>query len=168
MATQFHRAQHKKTRLRLAIAGPAGSGKTYNALMIGFGLGGPVVLIDTEGKADELAHLGEYDVCSLAAPFTPEKYVEAITAAENAGYEVIIIDSLSHAWADLGGAQDVQGQAAEQGGNANALEEALLQSRCHIIAIPCSPKEDEPTTDNGNPIQQTTKPAPTANKKRLF
>ncbi len=63
MAIQFHRAQRKKARLRLAIAGPAGSGKTYSALLIAFGLGGRTAMIDTERGSGELyAHLGDYDV----------------------------------------------------------------------------------------------------------
>ncbi|MBM7855876.1 hypothetical protein JOC37_002297 [Desulfohalotomaculum tongense] len=117
MAIQFHRAQRKKARLRLAIAGPAGSGKTYSALLIAFGLGGRTAMIDTERGSGELyVHLGDYDVCSLEAPFIPEKYVEAIQAAEGAGYDNIIIDSLSHAWAGPGGVLDIHGHAADRGG----------------------------------------------------
>jgi len=90
---QFHKAERKKSRLRLAIAGPAGSGKTYSALLIAFGIGGRVAMIDTERGSGELyAHLGDYDVCVITPPFTPEKYIEAIHEAEQAGYNVIIID----------------------------------------------------------------------------
>lgn len=175
MAIQFHRAQRKKARLRLAIAGPAGSGKTYSALLIAFGLGGRTAMIDTERGSGELyAHLGDYDVCSLEAPFVPEKYVEAIRAAEGAGYDNIIIDSLSHAWAGPGGVLDIHGHAADRGGNSwtawrqvtprhNELVDAMLLSRCHIIATLRSKMEHVQTTENGktvikkvgmNPIQR--------------
>ncbi|MDR9788379.1 MAG: AAA family ATPase [Peptococcaceae bacterium MAG4] len=77
-----------------------------------------MALIDTERGSGELyAHLGEYDVCSIEAPFTPEKYIEAIRAAEGAGYDTIIIDSLSHAWAGPGGVLDIHGHAADKSGN---------------------------------------------------
>ena len=175
MSIQFHRAQRKKAKLRLAIAGPAGSGKTYGSLQLGFGLGGRIALIDTERGSGELyAHLGEYDACTLEAPFTPEKYVEAIQAAENAGYQIIIIDSLSHAWAGPGGVLDIHGHAADKGGNSwtawrqvtprhNELVDAMLLSRCHIIATLRSKMEHVQTTENGkavikkvgmNPIQR--------------
>jgi hypothetical protein len=164
MAIKFHRAQRKKAKLRLAIAGPAGSGKTYSALLTAFGLGGPVALIDTERGSGELyAHLGEYDVCTLTAPFTPEKYVEAIRAAESTGYNVIIIDSLSHAWAGPGGVLDIHGYAADKGGNSwsawrqvtprhNELVDTMLQSRCHIIATLRSKMEHVQTIENGKTV----------------
>jgi hypothetical protein len=113
---------------------------------LAFGLGGKVGLIDTEhGSGDLYAHLGEYDVITLGAPFTAKSYLEAIKAFEDAQYDVIIIDSLSHAWAGEGGLLDKQGKAAERTKNSytawrevtpdhNALVNAMLQSPCHIIA----------------------------------
>ncbi|HPZ43594.1 MAG TPA: ATP-binding protein [Bacillota bacterium] len=175
MAIQFHRAERKKAKLRLALAGPAGSGKTYSSLLIAFGLGGRVALIDTERGSGELyAHLGEYDVCSIEAPFTPEKYIEAIRAAEGAGYDTIIIDSLSHAWAGPGGVLDIHGHAADKSGNSwtawrlvtprhNDLVDAMLLSKCHIIATMRSKMDHVQTVENGktvvkkvgmNPIQR--------------
>lgn len=175
MPVQFQRAQRKKAKLRLGLAGPAGSGKTFSALQIAFGLGGRIAMIDTERGSGELySHLGEYDVCTLEAPFTPEKYVEAIRAAEVAGYEVIIIDSLTHAWAGTGGVLDIHGHAADKGGNSwtawrqvtprhNDLVDAMLQSKCHVIATLRSKMDHIQTTENGktvikkvglNPIQR--------------
>lgn len=175
MAMQFHRAERRKAKLRLALAGPAGSGKTYSALLIAFGLGGRTAMIDTErGSGDLYAHLGNYDVCSLDAPFTPEKYIEAIRAAESAGYDTIIIDSLSHAWAGPGGVLDIQGHAADKSGNSwtawrqvtprhNDLVDAILLSKCHIIASIRSKMDHVQTVENGktvvkkvgmNPIQR--------------
>jgi len=172
---QFHKAERRMSKLRLAIAGPAGSGKTYSALLIAFGIGGRVALIDTERGSGELyAHLGEYDVCSITSPFEPEKYTEAVKAAESAGYGVIIIDSLSHAWSGEGGLLDLHGHLSDRSGNSwaawrkvtpkhNQLVEAMLQSPCHIIATMRSKMEYTQVTENGktvvkklgmNPIQR--------------
>jgi hypothetical protein len=163
------------SKLRLGIAGPAGSGKTYSALLIAFGIGGRVALIDTERGSGELyAHLGEYDVCSITSPFEPEKYTEAVKAAESGGYGVIIIDSLSHAWSGEGGLLDLHGHLSDRSGNSwaawrkvtpkhNQLVEAMLQSPCHIIATMRSKMEYTQVTENGktvvkklgmNPIQR--------------
>ena len=110
----FRKAERKKAKLRLAITGPAGSGKTYGALLIALGLGGRIAMIDTEnGSGDLYSSLGDYDVCSLSAPFDPRKYIQTIHEAEKEGYNVIIIDSLSHAWNGQGGILDIQGKLAE-------------------------------------------------------
>ena len=144
---EFRKAERRNAKLRLGITGPAGSGKTYGALLVAFGLGGKIAMIDTEnGSGDLYSALGDYDVCSLQAPFTVQKYLEAIKMAENAGYDVIIIDSLSHAWAGEGGLLDMQGKIADSGRKNsfaawrevtpyhNKLVETILASKCHIIA----------------------------------
>ena len=143
----FRKAQRKKAKLRLAITGPAGSGKTYSALLLAFGLGGKIAMIDTEnGSGDLYCDLGDYDICSLTAPYDPRKYIQYIHEAEQAGYDTIIIDSLSHAWSGEGGVLDIQARAAaaSKSGNSyaawrqitpiqNRLVDTLLASPCHII-----------------------------------
>ncbi len=143
---QIRKAERKKAKLRLGIAAPSGAGKTYSALLMAFGIGGKVGLIDTEhGSGDLYAHLGDYDVIGIEAPYTVAKYTQAIKAFEDAGYGTIIIDSLSHAWAGDGGLLDKQGKMADRGTNSfaawrtitpehNALVDAMLQSPAHIIA----------------------------------
>ncbi len=159
--SQFHKAERKRGKLRLAIVGPAGSGKTYSALLIAFGIGGKVAFIDTERGSGELYdHLGDYDACTLEAPFEPKKYVAAIKAAEVAGYDTIIIDSLTHAWAGTGGLLDRHGMIADKSGNSwaawrmvtpqhNELVDALLQSSCHIIATMRSKMEYTQVEEGG-------------------
>lgn len=104
---QIRTAERKKAKLRIGLSGPSGSGKTYSALLIARVLAGDwekVVLIDTENGSGELySHLGAYNVITLEAPFTPERYIEAIQAAEKAGMEAIVIDSVSHEWDGPGG-----------------------------------------------------------------
>jgi hypothetical protein len=145
---EIHRATKRRAKLRLGMSGPAGSGKTYSALKIASGLGGRIGMIDTEhGSGDLYADLlpEGYDVLTLTPPYTPARYVEAIRALEDIGVSTIIIDSLTHAWNGEGGSLDRQGKIADKSGNSwqawrqvtpehNALVEALLQSRCHIIA----------------------------------
>lgn len=145
---EIHRATKRRAKLRLGMSGPAGSGKTYSALLIASGLGGRIGMIDTEhGSGDLYADLlpEGYDVLSLTPPYTPARYIEAIHALEEAGVSTIIVDSLTHAWSGEGGSLDRQGKIADKSGNSwqawrqvtpehNALVETLLQSPCHIIA----------------------------------
>ena len=143
---EIKKAQRMKAKLRLGIAAPSGAGKTYSALLMAFGIGGKVGLIDTEhGSGHLYAHLGDYDVIGIEAPYSVDKYIEAIKTFEDAGYSTIIIDSLSHAWAGDGGLLDQQGKMADRGTNSfaawrtitpkhNSLVDAMLKSPCHIIA----------------------------------
>lgn len=145
---EIHRATKCRAKLRLGMSGPAGSGKTYSALLIAHGLGGRIGMIDTEhGSGDLYADLlpEGYEVLQLTPPFTPARYVEAMHALEQAGVDTIIVDSLSHAWSGEGGSLDRHGKIADRSGNSwqawrqvtpehNALVEALLQSPCHVIA----------------------------------
>ena len=145
----IRKAERKKAKLRLGISAPSGAGKTYSSLLIAYGLTGDwekIGLIDTEnGSGDLYAHLGGYLILPLEAPYTPDRYIQSIKAFEEAGVEAIIIDSLSHAWAGEGGALDIQSAAASKTGNSytawrevtpkhNALVNAMLTSKCHIIA----------------------------------
>lgn len=145
---EIRKAQRKKAKLRLALMGASGSGKTYSALELAFGLGGKVGLIDTEHGSGELyADMGAYDVIQLDAPYTVTKYRQAMKAFEDAGYSSIIIDSLTHAWAGEGGLLDKQGKLEMSGKYKNSfltwkeitpehnlLIEEMLNSPCHIIA----------------------------------
>ena len=144
----FRKAERRKAKLRLAITGPAGSGKTYGALTLAQGLGGRIAMIDTEnGSGDLYANMCDYDVETLTAPYSIQKYLSAIHEAESEGYDVLIIDSLSHAWTGEGGLLDIHSQltASMKSGNSyaawnkitpmhNRLIETMLASSCHIIA----------------------------------
>lgn len=159
----FKKAERKKAKLRLALSGTSGSGKTYGSLLIAQGLGGKIAMIDTENGSGELyAHIADYDVLTLQAPFEVEKYVKAIKAAEAAGYDVLIIDSLSHAWNGSGGLLELQSKLTETKykGNSYAawkditplqekLTQAILQSNLHVIATMRSKTEYMQTDDNG-------------------
>ncbi len=145
----FKKATRKDSKMRLALIGPSGSGKTFSSLLVARGLVGPqgrIAVIDTErGSASLYADVTPFDVCELTPPFTPEKYIEAIRAAEREGYDLIVIDSLSHAWAGTGGILDIHDAATVKEKNSwsawrqvtprhNDLVDAMLQSPCHLIA----------------------------------
>jgi len=146
----FRKAERRQAKLRLGVCGPSGAGKTYSALLIAKGIGGKIALIDTENGSGDLyagmKGIPDYDICPISAPYTVQKYLEAIKEAETGGYNIIIIDSLSHAWAGDGGLLDQQGKIADSGrGNSytawrqitplhNRLVETMLVSPCHIIA----------------------------------
>jgi hypothetical protein len=151
---EIRKAQRKKAKLRLGIAAPSGAGKTYSALLLAFGIGGKVGVIDTEhGSADLYEDLGDYDIINIEAPYTVQKYRDALTSFEKSGYNVVIMDSLSHAWAGDGGLLDKQGKLADRPGangyaawrtitpEHNGLVESILTSPCHIIATMRSKQE---------------------------
>ena len=160
---QFRKAERKQSKLRLAITGPSGSGKTYSALRLATGLGGKIAMIDTEsGRGELYATEFEYDVCPLSPPFTPKRYIEAIRAAEAAGYDVLVIDSISHEWQGDGGCLDMQTAATMRSASKNSYTawkevtpehnkfvDAIIQSRCHVIATMRS-KQDYAQVEDGN------------------
>lgn len=160
MAIQFQKATKYQLKARIALLGPAGSGKSYTAMRLAFALAGEngkVAAIDTEHRSLS-KYVGEnpdgrpwdFDVLELDT-FAPEMYIEGIKAAEAAGYDVLVIDSLSHAWAGKDGLlefvdQTAKKMAARSGGRENSfaawreatpkhneLVETMLASKLHLI-----------------------------------
>ena len=147
MKFQAVKAEKKQLKARIGIVGPSGSGKTYTALALATGLGGKIGFIDTEsGSASLYADQFDFDVVNLGPPFDPELYAEAIHYLESEGYDVIVVDSLSHAWFATGGALDQADKGADRyRGNRfaawrdvtpkhNAMVDALIGCRSHLIA----------------------------------
>lgn len=143
----FQKATKTQSRLRLALSGASGAGKTYSALAIASHLGQSIAVIDTErGSASKYADLFNFDVCELKE-FHPGKYVEAIKAADAAGYDVIIVDSLSHAWfAELDMAGGNFSNWAKIKPLERALIDAMLSSSAHLIGTMRSKTEWVMTT----------------------
>ena len=108
---QLRKATRKKAKIRLGLSAVSGAGKTFSALSIAKGIAkewDKVAIIDSENNsADLYAHLGDFNVLPIAAPFSPEKYVEAIKTCEKAGMQVIIIDSITHEWDGKGGCLEI-------------------------------------------------------------
>lgn len=146
MSIQFKRATKKESKLRLGIVGPSGSGKTYTALRVATALGQRVVVMDSEhGSASKYADEFEFDAFEPDS-FSPTVYIDFLRQAEADGYEVAVIDSLSHAWMGKDGALEmVDGAARRNAGNSfagwrdvtplhNQMIEAILAARIHVIA----------------------------------
>lgn len=148
MALTFKKATKTEAKLRLALIGTSGSGKTFTALTFATALAptGKIAVIDTErGSASKYADKFSFDALDLDT-FAPAKYVEAIAAAQAAGYEVLVIDSLSHAWSGKDGALEMVDKAAKrsQSGNSftawrdvtpehNRMIDAIVGANMHVI-----------------------------------
>jgi len=139
---QLRQSERKQAKIKLAIQGAAGSGKTYSSLLLAFGITnnwGKIAVIDSEnGSADLYAHLGGYNVLNLNENYSPENYMEAIEICEKAGIEVIIIDSLSQSWDFLLQCHtEMVGNSFTNWGKItprqNAFIQRILQSNCHVI-----------------------------------
>lgn len=145
----FQKATKKHARLRLALIGTSGSGKTFSALRIARGLVGPsgrIAVADTErGSASKYADRFTFDAQDMET-FAPNDFVQVIQEAERGGYDCLIIDSLSHAWMGKGGALEMVDNAAKRSksGNSfnawrevtpehNAMVDAIVRARCHVI-----------------------------------
>lgn len=141
----FKKASRKQIKLKVGMAGPAGSGKTTSAIRLGRGLAGPngkVAVIDTENSSASLySDRYDFDVCEIAPPFDHQKFIEGINEAVKAGYDVVIIDSASHFWE---GILEYKDKLDRRGGNSftnwneagrhfKGILNAVLQSPIHVI-----------------------------------
>lgn len=163
---QLQTAERKRSKIKLGLQGPSGSGKTYSALLLAYGLcddWSKIAVIDSENNSSHLyAHLGAYKVLGIEAPFTPEKYIEAIHYCEKDRMEVIIIDSVSMEWEGSGGLLEVHGNMT---GNSysnwnkitprhNRFIQNILQSPAHIIGTIRSKQDYVLSEKNGKVIPE--------------
>lgn len=149
----FTKAVRSQRKLRAAIDGPSGAGKTYSLLRLAFamksaGLCSRIALIDTENNSASL-YAGEspdgevwaFDTLNLKQ-FNPDQFTNAIKTAAKEGYDCVVVDSLSHAWVGVGGALDIVDQ---KGGNKftawkdvtplhRGMIDAIIQSPIHVLA----------------------------------
>jgi len=154
-ALTFQKAVKRRNRGKIALTGPSGSGKTYTALRLAMAMAGPkgrVAVIDSEhgsaskyqGDPNPDGGTFEFDVLELG-DFAPQAYVAAIRIAEQTGYDVVIVDSLSHAWMGKGGALQQVDRITERTGQSfqawakvtpvhQELIDTLVGCRCHLIA----------------------------------
>ena len=141
---KLQKAQKQQVKLRLGVSGASGFGKTYSALLLAFGITGDwskIAVIDTEnGSSNLYSELGNYNTLNLQAPFSPERYIEAIKTCEKAAMEVIIVDSITHEWSGSGGCLNIHESLggrfqdwAKITPRHQAFIDAILQSSSHII-----------------------------------
>lgn len=160
---EIRKAKREGARLVIGISGISGSGKTYTALQIAWGLAkgdaSKVGFIDTENKRGSLyadilkdrdGKTHEFLIGDLDAPFSPQRFIDAIMEFQRTGVEVLVIDSVSHEWAGLGGVLDIVDSFEKSitGWKKGKPEHkrfmnTLLQSDMHIIVcIRASQKTD--------------------------
>ncbi|MEB3753807.1 ATP-binding protein [Acinetobacter sp. MD2(2019)] len=163
MSVFFKKAERKNAKLRLAVAGPTGSGKTFGALLLAKGIGGRIAVADTENSSAELYDdIVEFEHANIQPPYSPEKFIDAIKAAESAGFDTLIIDSITHEWSGVGGCLEIVDKLASTTFKGNSwgawsqvtprhrkFIDAMLQSSINIIVTLRSKMETVQTNDNG-------------------
>lgn len=171
---ELKKASKKQIKLKVAMAGTSGSGKTTAALLVAFGITGDwskIAVIDTENRSSELyvgktvgdVVIGEFLTIQLSAPFSPERHIEAITVCEKASdVECIIIDSISHEWEGRGGIMSI---ADSMTGNSfanwakitprhNAFVDSMINCKKHLIATLRSKQDYVIADKNGKSVPE--------------
>ena len=115
----FVKGSRERARARIAIDGPPGAGKSVTALRFAACLGKRIAVIDSERRSALLYHGMEFDGEALEfdhmelTTFSPAEYTSAI--AQATGYDVLVIDSLSHAWEGIDGVLELVDKLAVKG-----------------------------------------------------
>lgn len=147
IAIYLQQAESKQAKINLGLQEPSGSGRTYSALLLAFGLindWNKIAIINTENRSVDLyAHLGSYQVLDLEKLLTPERYSGSYRHLRKTGIKAIIIDTISHEWEGVGGILDIHGAMignsftnwAKVTPRHNPFLQRILQSKCHIIAM---------------------------------
>ncbi|OXE37459.1 MAG: hypothetical protein CGW95_01535 [Phenylobacterium zucineum] len=164
---QIRKAQREGARMVIGLAGQSGSGKTFSAIQLAYGLAGgvgeKVGFLDTENRRGSLYADTVSDpflIGDLYAPFSPQRYIDAILEFQKAGVEVLVIDSVSHEWEGTGGCEEIASASTNKViGWANAKAQhkrfmnTLLQCDMHIIAcIRAREKVDFSDPKNPRPL----------------
>lgn len=169
--SQFVKAQRKRAYMRLALAGPTGSGKTWSALSVASQFSDRIAVIDTErGSASLYSDKFSFDAMDFRPPYDPRRLVQSMKdAAEHVGTEgVVIVDSLSHFWEAEGGLLDIVDDAAKKSPSKNgfvawkqgtpihnALVEAMIGLPAHLIVCMRSKMEYVQDKDSTGRTQVT-------------
>lgn len=141
---EFKKAKREQVWLKVLLSGASGSGKSYSALRLATGIAkkcnSAIAYIGTEGSRNKYyADEFDYDLLELEEPFECEKYMQAIESAIDAGYKVLIIDSMSHEWKWLNDVHDkMPGNSFTNWGRLkprhHKFMDKVLTSPIHIIA----------------------------------
>lgn len=153
MKLNIQKAKREQVYAKILIGGASGSGKSYSALTLAKGMSDEIeaktgkkpntIMLSTEGDRSLLyADIFDYDYAELPDPFTPEALIECLADLEEAGYEIIILDSLSAFWSGKGGILQI---VQAMGNNSiqawskatprfNQMMNAIVRANAHIIA----------------------------------
>ena len=141
---KLKQAQKEQVKLKIGLSGASGFGKTYSALLLAFGITNDwnkIAVVDTENNSASLySDLGNFYTIDLKAPFSPERYIEAIELCETSGIDVIILDSITHEWSGTGGCLQTHEKLggrfqdwSKVSPRHQSFIDKILQSTCHII-----------------------------------
>lgn len=181
--SRFQKAERQHAKLKLAITGPSGAGKTMSALKIATGLAlefekltgtrPRIAVVDTENKSSALyADKFDFELTCIAPPFTIDKYRDCIQDAIREGFGILILDTISHAWAGEGGllqkkdALDAANTKAQFnawgpiGKEHEAFKSWMLQSDVHLIATMRSKQDYILEERNGKQVPKKVGMAP--------
>jgi KaiC/GvpD/RAD55 family RecA-like ATPase len=174
----FAKATKKQAKLRLCLQGASGCGKTYTALSIATKLGEKVAVLDTEhGSASLYADAFAFDTCEVIGDYNPQRCIDTIADAAKAGYDVLVIDSLTHFWNGTGGFLELVDaevkRMAARGNKAdsfaawknvtpvyNKLVQAILSAPLHVIVCVRAKQEYSKETENGRGVVKKMGMAP--------
>ncbi len=143
---KIEEANRLGAKVCISLAGDSGSGKTYSAIRLARGLvgeQGKIGVIDTEQKRASLYAdcFGGFNVINFEPPYSPSRYRDAIKTFKDAGYNAMVIDSMSHEWESVGGILDMVDNSKMKGlgvwkepkAEHRKLMTAILNGGMHVI-----------------------------------
>jgi len=160
---QLHKAQRHRAKIKMALQGPSGSGKSMSSILVSKGLCNDwskiAVVCSENGSANLYAHLGEFNVLELTTPHSPERYIQAIETCEKAGMDVIVLDGVSPEWEYLlDYHSNLPGNSFSNWSKVNPRNNAFIQkilsSPCHIICTLRTKSDYAVTEKNGKLIPE--------------
>lgn len=180
----IRKAVREGARLVVGISGISGSGKTYTALQLAHGLANynadKVGFLDTENRrgslyADELGEGHRFWIGDLYAPFSPQRYIDAILEFQKLGVEVLVIDSITHEWEGAGGCEEIATAGnprlpdwRKAKGEHKRFMNALLQSNMHIVACIRAREKVAVTKVDGKTVVEQLGVLPVCEKNFMF
>ena len=164
----FQKAVKYQAKGRVALIGPAGSGKSYTMLTLATLLakGGRIAAIDTEhGSLSKYADLFDFEVAEMKE-FTPHNFLTAMETAATNGFAVFCCDSLSHFWVGKGGAleyvdernarsKDKMSGWKDFRPHERAMVDAMLSSPMHVLVTMRTKNDYVETTDEHGKKKRT-------------
>lgn len=184
----IRQAEREGARLVVGVSGISGSGKTYTALQLAYGLANydasKVGFLDTENRRgslyadalrDEAGSVQKFLIGDLIAPFSPARYIDAIMQFQNAGVEVLVIDSVTHEWEGPGGCEDIANAGnprlpdwKKAKAEHKRFVTAMLQSNMHVIACIRAREKVKVSKQDGRTVVEPLGILPVCEKNFMF
>lgn len=186
---EIRKAKREGARLVIGIAGVSGSGKTFSAIQLAYGLANynpaKVGFLDTENRRGSLyadilekstkPTKEEFLIGDLYAPFSPERYIQAVMEFQRAGVEVLVIDSATHEYEGTGGIQEIAEAGNPKMPNWNKAKaehkrfmNAMLQCNMHIIFCVRAREKASPERVDGKTVYKDLGLQPIQEKNFMF